>query len=244
MNRFYYPSPVILGDIIVITDKDKAHHIKRVLCLRLKEEVVLFDKQGIEYHCVIQGLDKEVTLRVIKRKLPDKGNPGIKLTLACAIPKKGKFDDIIDKLTQLGVDRIIPLISKRVLVKLDRKKQEERLNRWKRIAESASQQSQRNNIPLVGPIKKFDELLAISQDFDLKLIPTLGGARKPLQEVLAQNSSNILVLIGPEGDFSEEEVIAAKGSGFIPVSLGELVLRVDTAAISAAAIIRNKLSIS
>ena len=240
MNRFYCPNPVVSQDTIIITDKDKAHHIKRVLCLRLKEKVLLFDKQGIEYHCVIKGLDEKVTLRVIKKILPDKNNPGINLTLACAIPKKAKFDDIIDKLTQLGVDRIIPFISQRVVVKLDLKKQEARHNRWIRIAESASQQSQRNSIPLVDPVRKFDELLAISGDFDLKLIPTLGGVRKKLKDVLSLPAFNMLVLIGPEGDFSEDEVRAAKDAGFIPVSLGELVLRVDTAAIALAAVIKNK----
>jgi 16S rRNA (uracil1498-N3)-methyltransferase len=241
MNRFFCANPVISQGTILINDKDKLHHIKRVLCLKPKEEVLVFDNTGTEYFCSIQKLGQEIVLQIKEKRLPEKNKSGINLTIACAIPKNARFDDIVDKLTQLGVDRIIPLVSQRVVVNLDRKKEESRLKRWRKIAEAASQQSQRNNVPTVEPIKKFKEALATPKGFDLKLIPTLTGKRKSLHEILPISLpvANILILIGPEGDFSDEEVAAAKDAGFIPISLGNLVLRVDTAAIAIAAIIKN-----
>lgn len=160
--------------------------------------------------------------------------------MTCAIPKKAKFDDIVDKLTQLGVSRIIPLITQRVIVKLGQEKEERRLKRWRRIAESASQQSQRHDIPLIGGVQDFKKLILESENFNLKLIPTLFGKRKSIKEALSSlmpsslDKAKILCLIGPEGDFSKEEVDIAKKAGFVPISLGDLVLRVDTAAIALA----------
>jgi 16S rRNA (uracil1498-N3)-methyltransferase len=161
------------------------------------------------------------------------------LTVACAVPKKCKIDDSIDKVTQLGVYRIIPLATERVIVKFEKNKEDSRLVRWRRIALSASQQSQRNSLPIVDPLTDIKVLLSNVRDFDLKLIPTLGGKRKDLSEVIVENKvKNILVLIGPEGDFTENEVSLAISSGCIPISLGDLVLRVDTAAIAVASFIK------
>ncbi|MCX5706225.1 MAG: RsmE family RNA methyltransferase, partial [Candidatus Omnitrophica bacterium] len=150
------------------------------------------------------------------------------ITLACAIPKKAKFDDIVDKLTQLGSARIIPLKTERVIVKLDNHKEALRLTRWRKIAQAASQQSKRSDIPVIEPPKDLEDLLTQSQDFDLKLIPTLEGRRKTLKEIFSKiQPRNILILIGPEGDFSAKEIAMALKSGFIPVTLGDLVLRIN-----------------
>lgn len=240
MNRFFCANPVISGKRIIIEDKEKIHHIRGVLCLKPKEKILVFDRGGIEYRCSILELGEKVFLEIEEKLMPRK-KTGISLTIACAIPKNAKFDDIVDKLTQLGVVGIVPLMTKRVVVRLDRKKEDARIKRWRRIAESSAQQSQRNDIPVVEELKGFKELLAMSNDFDLKLIPTLSGQRKTLNDVLPSSitASHILALIGPEGDFSGDEVSAAKNNGFIPVSLGDLVLRVDTAAIAVASIIKN-----
>ena len=153
------------------------------------------------------------------------------------------MDDIVDKLTQLGIDRIIPLKTERVVVKLDKHKEALRVERWRKITRSASIQSHRNKMPVVEPIRTLAVLLSESDQFDLKLIPTLTGSRRKLKDCLEQVSvKNILVLIGPEGDFSDEEVGLAIKAGCVPVTLGDLVLRVDTAAIAVAAILNYELS--
>ena len=242
MNRFFVSHPEIANELIIIQEKEHVHHIKSVLHLQVNEPVVIFDGDGNEYNCLISGLGEKVTLSIKGKTISDKLNNKTMLTIACAIPKKSKFDDIVDKLTQLGVFRVIPLVTERVVVKLDRKKEDSRLCRWRKIAQSAAEQSQRNNIPVIEPVQKLKDILAKGKDFDLKLIPTLVGERRSLREVFTSPAlplnPNILVLIGPEGDFSDDEINLAKKSGFIPVTLGDLVLRVDTAVIAVASFIR------
>jgi len=240
MHRFYVPSQNISQDRILISNKNQVHHLKDVLRLQPKDEIIVFDEQGNEYHSIIEKLSLQSIAFKIKNRhkfIPPKNRA--KITIACAIPKKSQMDEIIDKLTQLGVDRIIPLETKRVIIKLDAGKKILRQERWKKIAQGASQQSQRSQIPVIEPIKSIVEVLSCTQDFDLKLIPTLIDKRKSLKEILDKfKPKNILVLIGPEGDFTPAEVALAKRAGCIPVSLGDLVLRVETAAVAVASFIR------
>ncbi len=239
MHRLFCSPKNIDKDLIKISEPDKIHHIKDVLRLNAGEKVVVCDGEGNEYHSLIESLSgSELLLKVINiEKKPPKQE--VNLTIACALPKKAKFDDIVDKLTQLGVRRIIPLETERVIVKLDKSKSLSRFKRWLTISESASCQSQRSIMPIVEHVQKFDKLLAESDQYDVKLIPALTGNRKSLKGAFSAGcAKNILILIGPEGDFTPAEVFAAEQKGFIPVTLGDLVLRVDTAAIAIAAYIR------
>ncbi|MDP2938043.1 MAG: RsmE family RNA methyltransferase [Candidatus Omnitrophota bacterium] len=234
MHRLYCPSQNISDNKIIIDNKDQVHHAKNVLRLKLNEEVVIFDDEGNEYRSILDKLLPKSMIFQVKGKEKFIPNPSkIKITVACAIPKDSRMDEIIDKLTQLGAQRIIPLETERVIVKLNKHKRILRQERWKKIALNASLQSQRNTLPVVEPIKNIKEVLSESSDYDLKLIPTLAGERENLKDILAINKAkNILIIIGPEGDFTSEEINLAKKAGFIPVSLGDLVLRVETAAIA------------
>ena len=235
MQRFFIKLENLSGDRISITEKNQIHHIKDVLRLKIKEQVCVVDEKGNEYFSEIEQLAAEKIVAKVKEVRKANPNAGIKLTIACAIPKKSKFDDIVDRLTQLGVERIIPMITERVIIKLDKAKSAARQARWKKIALSAAQQSQRNVLPIVSEIKKLEEVLAESGDFDLKLIPALFSRRQALREVLGKaKPKKVLVLIGPEGDFSDEEMKMAVKSGFVPVTLGDMVLRVETAAVAVA----------
>jgi 16S rRNA (uracil1498-N3)-methyltransferase len=239
MNRFFCLRKDVAQDNIVINDLGQCHHIRDVLKLKLKEKVVVFDEGGQEYNCIISDIGDKVHLKIQSLIFPPQGKVLPKLTIACAIPKKAKTDDIIDKLVQLGVYRFIPLKTERVVVKLDKHKEDLRLQRWKKIALSAAKQSQRASLLVIDNVTEFKDLIAKSNDFDLKLIPCLSDERINLKDTLTGAApSNIIVLIGPEGDFSDKEVQSAKNAGFIPVSLGDLVLRVDTAAVSVASFIR------
>lgn len=233
MHRFFVLKNNISENKIVISEPRQIHHLKDVLRLKFNDAICVFDEDSNEYVCLIQSFKPRIMLEIKKRiKIPP-ASKKINLSVACALPKNSNMDDIVDKLTQLGIDRIIPLKTGRVIVKLDAKKQDLRLRRWVRIAQSAAQQSQRVNLPVIEPIKDMDEVLAESGDYDLKLIPTLSKERKTLKEVLKDaRLRNILVLIGPEGDFTDEEVAMAVKSGCVPVSLGKQVLRVETAAVS------------
>ena len=243
MHRFYCAIQNISQDKIIISDKLQIHHLKDVLRLKPGNEIIIFDDKGNEYRSIIEKLLPNAVTVMIKDR--QKFVPALKprITIACAVPKKSKMDDIVDKLTQLGVERIIPLETERVVIKLDKHKRILRQKRWEKIALSASQQSQRSAVPVIEPIKDIKEVLSKLEDFDLKLIPTLTDERKSLKEILTQvNPKNILILIGPEGDFTLEEIDMASKVGCIPVSLGELVLRVDTAAIAVISILNYALS--
>jgi len=238
MHRFYCSSQNISGNKIIISDSAQVHHIKDVLRLKTEDEVVVFDGQGNEYSCLIEKISQDVILAV-KERQPVNTHQSAKVTIACAIPKKSKFDDIVDKLTQVGVDVIIPLLTGRVIVKFDKDKQISRHRRWQEIALSASKQCQRNTIPAIEPVKNIKDVLSQAQKFDLKLIPTLALERQALKDVISKSKAqNILVLIGPEGDFTPQEAASAIEAGFIPVTLGDLVFRVETAAVAVASFIR------
>jgi len=242
MHRFFAPTLNILADKIIIDDKKEMHHLKNVLRLKEGERVEVFDENGNEYACVITGLKDKIQLEIKDKISSAKIDDKIELSVACAIPKKAKIDEIIDKLVQLGVARIIPLETERVIVKLDKHKEGLRLERWKKIALAASKQSKRSGLAVIEPVRTFTEIIARSCAFDLKLIPHLAGKRKGIRDVLDKFIRNkklsIIVLIGPEGDFSAQEVRLAIAAGFIPVSLGDAVLRVDTAAIALASFIK------
>jgi len=239
MQRFFISSRNISHDQAIIEDKKQIHYLKNVLRLKPDTAITIFDENGNEYLCRILSFSGKTALEIKKKLSPFRKKNSFKVTIACAIPKNSKMDDIIDKLTQLGVDRIIPLLTKRTIVNLNDKKKETKFMRWQKVIISASQQSQRKTLPILGPITDIQKVLSKTGEFDLKLIPTLLGKRKSLKEIMGKvKYKNILILIGPEGDFSSHEVDLAKRAGCIPVSLGDLVLRVETAAIAAVSFIR------
>ena len=244
MPRLYCPKEFIQSQEIVINQRKQIHYLCDVLRLRLDDDIFVFDGQAHEYLCRIQGISKKgVTLRIkeeIKIKFPWKTN----LAVACALPRqKSRFDDLVDKLTQLGVDRIIPMITQRVIIRWDSCQRQRHHQRWRKIAEQACNQSGRNTLPDIEPIREINQILTL-ESYDLKLMLTLtlpveGEGGQNLREILTDSpAKSILILIGPEGDFTRQELTQAKDAGFIPVFLGDLVLRVDTAAIAAAAFVR------
>ncbi len=240
MHRFYIAREID-GDTVSISDEEQLHHIRDVLRLKANDEIIIFDSRGDECTCLITRIDKGQTVLTVQSK-KRAGDKRVKITVACAMPKAG-MGEIIDNLTQLGVDGIIPMETERVIVRLDDSRKEARLKRWRKIARSASQQSQRNTVPLIWPVTSIEGVIEQSQDFDLKLVPTLSGDRKHINELFTRpGPGNILVLIGPEGDFTPEEIGLAKSAGFIPVSLGDSVLRVGTAAIAVVSYIRLALN--
>ena len=239
MPRIFILSRCVSKDTITLTDACELHHFKRVLRLRQGEPQVAVDEKGTVYHATVEKILPSALVLKIENKILKPNKKAYSLTVACALPKKVKMDDIIDKLTQLGTGRIIPLQTKRVAVKLDKDAQLKKLKRWEKIALNAAQQSQRDSVPIIEPLAAFEDVVDSSAPFEVKLIPALTDERRPLREVLAGTKpESIIVLIGPEGDFTPEEIHRAKGAGFIPVSLGKEVLRVDTAAVAVASFIK------
>lgn len=237
MHRVYILSQDIRGSQAIIRDKKIIHHLKDVLRLKKGDMVTGFNEEGNEYKCLIEKIEDSIILGIRERQV--KKNSALSITIACAIPKNSRFEDIVDKLTQLGVSKIIPLVTQRTIVKIDKKKEEAKLARWRKVAIQAAQQSRRSSLPLIDKIENMRQVLEGAGEYDLKLIPTLAGSRKAPRETLGDKKpKSALVLIGPEGDFSEEEVKMALKAGCIPVTLGDLVLRVEAAAAAVAGFIK------
>lgn len=243
MHRFYCPLENITNDEILISDPEEIHHLRDVLRLKVQDEIAVFDGKGNEY----LGRIKEVVKNQVRiwqlsqtKKIPDSK---IKITLACALPKKAKFDYIVEKVTELGVDRIIPLITERTIVRLDAKRSETKINHWKKIALNASKQANRNTIPEINPPANFSELIEYAKGYDLCLFFCVCAKRNKIDSMLKDfKNGKILICIGPEGDFSEKEIELARQTKFKFATLGDTILKVDTAAISSIAIIQNLLS--
>ena len=222
------------GGVIRLTDAERVHRLRDVLRLSAGEEVTVFDGIGHISVCIFESMDdREAVLRV---KSTRTARPApVRLAVACALPKADRMDDVVDKLTQLGVDAILPMQTERVVVRLDEAGRRARLERWQRIAVSAAEQSRRDTLPEVSPIADLDEVLARADAFDLKLVAALSTGAINLKDAVAgRHPKTVLALVGPEGDFTPDEVAAAVTARFVPVSLGSRVLRVETAAIALA----------
>ena len=232
MQRIFFPDINSGTTNLSIFDKETVHYLSNVLRLDEGTRINIFDGKGKEFCARIKKIDrKKVTIEIIGSKDMAK-TCGLNITLACAIPKKAKLDYIIEKTTELGVDRIIPMITERTIVSLDEKTSLSKLNRWKTIGEEASRQSHRALLPQIEKVSKFSEVLKEVRLFDLAIIGCLYDEREDLSGILKSfKGKSVLALIGPEGDFSSREINQARQAGCIAVEFTDTVLKVDTAAI-------------
>jgi 16S rRNA (uracil1498-N3)-methyltransferase len=223
---------------------EETHHALHVLRLKVGDTLNVFDGRGHEAQCAIAEISKDtVRLKVLTQTT----TPALPfcITLAQAIPKKS-MDLIVQKATELGVAVIVPLASERTLVKLD--DDSKRMDRWREIALESCKQCGNNWLPEIQPPRKARAFLTSLAPYDLKLIGSLQPDSKPLKTILSGTSalgysgtSSVLILIGPEGDFTPAELNLAKSAGCLPLSLGPLILRAETAAIYTLSILHHEL---
>lgn len=240
MHCFYCESGNVTEKQIIITGSD-VNHIKNVLRMKPGEELMVCDGTGTEYTCVISEFPAgEVLLSVQKAEKASTELP-VRLKLYQGLPKKDKMELIIQKAVELGAVEIIPVMTKRCIVKLeDDKKEAKKLERWQAIAESAAKQSGRGIIPAVSRVMGYKEAIKTACAEGMSLIPyEMAEGMKSLKAAAADASKQqvISVFIGPEGGFEEAEVEFAKGQGAIPVSLGKRILRTETAGFTSLSIL-------
>ena len=215
----------------IVSDSD-IHHIKKVMRCKNNDKIeIVFEKKV--YLCNIDDIE-QLKLSIVDSYEEDRESE-INLTIAVSLVQEQKFDLILQKLTELGIDNIIPVKTERSIVKLDNKKEEKKKIRWETICKEASEQSHRVTIPKVYDIMTLKELL--NEKKELNLICSLNDHTKPLSEHLKQNLKEILFVIGPEGGFTKKEEEFLIENGFESTTLGKRVLRVETAAIYVASII-------
>ena len=243
MKRFFVREDQIEGNQIYITGSD-VNHIRQVLRMHEGDDIWVSDGAKKEYHCVIHEMTPEqVQLDVLYVQEPDYELPG-RICLFQGLPKGDKMEFIIQKAVELGAHEIIPVASRRAVVKLDKKKEEAELRRVNAISESAAKQSKRRIIPQIAPVMEFREALSAVSGFDLACIPYecesgMEAVRKFVGQ--ADAGQRIAVFIGPEGGFEEAEVEAAVQAGVVPVSLGKRILRTETAGLCMLSVLAFKL---
>jgi len=236
LPRFFIAPEQIEQTRIVITGED-VRHIALVLRMKAGDELLLCDGRGAEFRVKITAVERaRIVTEVTSRSRAEIREP--RIALFQGLPKSDKMDLIVQKATELGVSFIVPLITERTIVKI--RDEEKRVGRWQKIAREAAMQSSRLDIPRVEPVTGFKDFLRTlnSEPRTLLLMPwEEGGA--PIRDVLTGNADAryVSLFIGPEGGFSSAEVSAAGVSGFHIVSLGPNILRTETAAIAALAII-------
>lgn len=240
MPRFFVPKENISKNKIRIDNLSQIHHIRDVLRINTGEEINIFDEDNNEFLCIVESIKADKIVVDIKRKQKAIFKKDIHITLACAIPKKGKFELIVQKSTELGVDRIVPLVSQNSIVRFKANEKEKKVERFRRVGIEAAKQCGRSDLPLISPPTKFKELLNSFSSFDYIFLPNLSSTdRISFTDAVRKIklNSKVLLLIGPEGDFADEEVSQAIANGATPISLGKLVLRVETAAIVCAGLL-------
>ena len=233
MYHFFVSEEQINGENAYIEGSD-VNHIANVLRMKPGEELLISVRGDWDYLCKIVDIETDrVNLKVLEsmeqRELP------VNITLLQGIPKSDKLEMIIQKAVELGVSEIIPVKTKRVVVKIDEKKVDTKVNRWNAIAESAAKQSKRSIIPKVYEPMSIDNALEIVKDFGVKLIPYenadgIDKTRRILDNM--DKTKDIVVFIGPEGGFEEAEVERIKNSGFEVITLGKRILRTETAGLA------------
>lgn len=220
-------------------EKKQAHilgpdvnHIKNVLRMKAGEEILLSSGDKMEYTCMIETLDAEEILASVLYVQ----EPGVELSskiyLFQGLPKSDKMELIIQKAVELGAYEIIPVNTRRTVVKLDAKKQEAKVRRWQGISESAAKQAKRMIIPRVHPVMKFSEALDYAEALDVRLIPyEMAKDMEHTRDLLGQiqPGQSVGIFIGPEGGFAPEEVEEALKAQVHPITLGKRILRTETA---------------
>ncbi len=240
LHRFYVPQKNIL-DNTVILPAEHANHIKNVLRMKPGDSCLVFDGTGFEYKILLEKISPEPEGRIINRYIagtPDK----VRITLVQGLAKGDKMDLIIQKCSEIGTDIFIPCKSERTIVKLDQAGAAKKKERWQKIAQSAAEQSHSITIPLVEPVTDLASVLKQVKPDQLAIIPWENEKSTSIKKVLRDSGAReIIFFIGPEGGFSEQEIAAAKKAGVLPVSLGQHILRTETAGIVVAAIVRYEL---
>ena len=218
----------------MLLEESDIRHIKKVMRMNINDKIELVYNNKLHI-CEITSLEP-FNIKVIE-KLDEDKKTKIELIVAVALVKEQKMDLILQKLTELGVSRIIPVSMERSIVKLDKERFNKKKVRWESICKEASEQSKRTNIPIIEDIKSIKDLT--KEDADLKLVASTKEKEKLLNYYLQsiEDCAKIIMVIGPEGGISDKEEDILVSNGYNRVSFGNLIFRVETATIYVASII-------
>ena len=243
MPRFYV-SPEYIKDKKIVISSAEARHIKNVLRVGKGDMITVFDGTGREYAVLVENMaSTKVEGRIIEERMVQTETQ-IEITLFQGLPKSGKMDFVIEKCTELGAKKIVPVLTARSIPDIDEKNINKRMARWERIAREATKQCGRTQVPQVSKIIQLQD--AFKEKFDLCLILWEGEKDCKLKDVLNKYEifkypCRVGIFIGPEGGFTREEIGQARYNNAISISLGPRILRTETAGMTATAIVMYEL---
>ena len=234
MQRYFIPADRFGSDTVHITGDD-AHHLANVMRAKAGDTVIVADGSGREAIVKVSSLSKnEISAEILELR-ESVSEPRVRITIAQAMPKADKMETIIQKGTEIGAAGFIPFNSERTIVQYDAKKEHKRLERWSKISKEAAEQAHRGRIPDIAPVCSWKELLGLAEKADAAFFcyekESNLTLRKHLDRLKIEEKANIMLIIGPEGGFSEKEAREAEEAGCLTVSLGRRILRTETAAL-------------
>lgn len=239
MHRFFIPQAhgYNVGQTLVLPE-EPAHQVRHVLRMRPDDQILVLDNQGRQYTVTLEKVTRDVVFGEVTAQAAASGEPSVHLTLYQAWLKRDNFEWILQKGTELGVARFVPVVTRRSVIRETAVKPN-KLSRWQRIITEAAEQCGRARLPELAEPLTLEDAFAQAQR-SLAFIPweeaQSGSVRQALATASAASAPEIALFIGPEGGFDPEEVAAAQENGIRPVTLGPRVLRSETAAIVAAAL--------
>ena len=245
MSRFFVEAGQIGQSTIEITDENDVKHLTKSLRLKIGDNLEVSDGNKWEYICSIKSIDKEAVVLEILDKQTFSREPEFYVTLFQGMPKSGKMDLIIQKTVELGVSKIQPVYMDRSVV-TDNGKTGKKTVRWQKIADEAAKQCRRGRVPEICEPVDFQQALEMMTQHQYIIFPyenQTGNTMKNALEKVEGQGKTIAVIIGPEGGFSDVEAAKLEDIGAQVVSLGGTILRTETAAIAALAMIRYQLEL-
>jgi 16S rRNA (uracil1498-N3)-methyltransferase len=240
MRRFYIHQPGSSGTVYTIHDTD-ANHIINVLRMKTGAEIWLFDGRGYEYKARIQGISSDTVTVEIVENFFCPADPPVRITVGQAVLKHKKLDTTIRQLTELGMDGWMAVDTERSVSKIDDKKERTKTERWQTIVKESVKQCQRGLIPQIYPAVDFKKALLLGSQHDINIIFSDKNG-EPLDLIKTRPhrpGAAIFLLLGPEGGFTPREIELARQHGFIAAGLGPRILKADTAAVAACAIVQH-----
>lgn len=240
ISTFYVKDDQMMDDEIRITGSD-VNHIKNVLRKKINDELEVCDESQNRYFTKIREMTSEEVWLSILKKSSDSTEAKVKIDLYQGLPKSDKMDMIIQKCTELGVSEFYPVLMDRVIVKIDEQKERKKVERWSKIAQEAAKQSGRQIVPGVQNIMKLENIIENLSKYDIVIVPyecEKNDTVKDVLENIGNSIESIAVVIGPEGGFSEKDmVMLQKVSSMKKVSLGKRILRTETAGLATVAML-------
>jgi len=236
-NRFFVPASSFEGGLVRLS-REQAHQVRQVLRLEPGDTVVVLDDRGAEYEVTLTEVGQKEASGQVTNKREATGEPKVQLTLFQSLLIREKFEWVLQKATEVGVAQIVPVLTARGLVRT-KQIEDNKLDRWQRILTEAAEQAHRGRIPRIEPVIPFDDVFSRFVGFDRFLIaaPSETVSLREALRGIGRSDPSIALLIGPEGGFTDEEVALARDKGAMAVGLGPRILRTETAAVVACALI-------